>query len=146
MSSRPCGSYRVRINRILDYIAEFPEKECSFEVLSRLSGFSAFHFHRIFREYAGEALGAYQRRVRLERAVFMLRYHPGKTVTQIAFELGFNSGAAFTRAFTGHFGVAPRGVRSGGECIRGCGRKYIYGCVPDPPPDRDQRDSIVIIQ
>src|SRR5579884_1278063 len=60
--------YHDRVNRVLDYIAQHPDGELSLATLSRISGFSPFHFHRIFQGITGETLNSHVRRVRLEKA------------------------------------------------------------------------------
>lgn len=105
------ADYIKRINTVLDYIADNPEEELSIEKLAELSAFSPYHFHRIFKAFTNETVGIYQRRIRLEKSVFKLRYNPGKSITDIAFSLGFNSSSAFNRAFKNHFGQNPSEVR-----------------------------------
>ena len=50
---------------------------------------------------------------RLRRAADRLVARPDVSITEIAFELGFNDSAYFTRCFRQHFGVAPRDWRLG---------------------------------
>ena len=50
---------------------------------------------------------------RLERAAERLAADPQRSVTDIAFDHGFNDGAYFTRCFRQHFGAAPREWRAG---------------------------------
>jgi len=49
---------------------------------------------------------------RLERAAALLACDDGRTITDVAFEVGFNDSAFFTRCFRKHFGVAPSQWRS----------------------------------
>jgi len=50
---------------------------------------------------------------RLRRAADRLVARPDTSITEIAFELGFNDSAYFTRCFRHRFGVAPRDWRLG---------------------------------
>lgn len=50
---------------------------------------------------------------RLRRAADRLMARPDASITEIAFELGFNDSAYFTRCFRQHFGAAPRDWRLG---------------------------------
>lgn len=101
------SDYETRINRVLDYIADHPEEELSLENMARLSAFSPYHFHRIFRAFTGESIGLYQRRIKLDRAAYELRYKREKSITDIAYSLGFNSSSSFNRAFRNQFGHTP---------------------------------------
>jgi AraC family transcriptional activator of tynA and feaB len=61
-----------------------------------------------------ESLSAYILRRRVEECARLLAspLWSGQTVTDIAFGLGFNSAAHFTRAFRQRFGTTPTGYRS----------------------------------
>jgi AraC family transcriptional regulator len=79
--------------------------------LAERAGFSRYHFHRVFRAVFGEPAAAYIRRERLQRAATGLR-STDRHVTAIAFEAGYDSPSAFTRAFTEHFGIPPTKFRA----------------------------------
>jgi AraC family transcriptional regulator len=80
------------------------------EALADRAGVSPFHFHRLFRSVVGEPPASYVRRLRLERAAISLKYSR-RPVTDIAFEAGYDTHEAFTRAFKTRFGAAPRRFR-----------------------------------
>lgn len=96
--------YQIRVNRVLDYIAEHPDGDLSLSRLSTIGCFSPFHFHRIFQGITGETLNSHVRRVRLERAAALLKASPQKRITDVALETGFAGTAEFSRAFKSHFG------------------------------------------
>lgn len=50
---------------------------------------------------------------RLERATVLLARNDGQTITDIAFEVGFNDSAFFARCFRRQFGLSPSMWRSG---------------------------------
>lgn len=56
---------------------------------------------------------AYILEQRLRRAADRLVARPDASITEIAFELGFNDSAYFTRCFRQQFGAAPRDWRTG---------------------------------
>ena len=95
--------YHERVNRVLDFIDEHLDAELSLGRLSRIAGFSQFHFHRIFQGITGETLNSHVRRVRLERAASLMKASPGRRITDIALETGFAGTAEFSRAFKNHF-------------------------------------------
>ena len=49
---------------------------------------------------------------RLARAAERLAATPGASITEVAFEMGFNDSAYFARCFRQRFGVAPREWRT----------------------------------
>jgi AraC family transcriptional regulator len=102
--------YRQRLLKVLVHIQDHLDDELSLPVLADVSHFSPFHFHRVFRGMVGESVKEHVRRLRLERAAHRLRFG-GQPVTDIAFEAGYESHEAFTRAFRDMFGQAPRAFR-----------------------------------
>src|SRR5262245_48318368 len=105
-------TYRQRILKVQLFIQEHLDEELPLERLARLAHFSAFHFHRIFKAIAGEAVHEYVRRLRLESAAVALKT-TSRPVTQIAFDAGYATHEAFTRAFRQMFGVSPSQFRVG---------------------------------
>jgi AraC family transcriptional regulator len=111
MTNHKNGDYFCRIRKVIDYIHEHPENELSLSECSKLSCFSPYHFHRIFRAIVGESPGMYQRRVRLEQAAYLLKYNKSRTITDIALSLGFESSSAFSRAYKHQFNCTPGQTR-----------------------------------
>lgn len=66
---------------------------------------SPYHFSRLLSRDVGEAPVALRRRVMLERAAWRLR--GGATVTETAWEAGYESLEGFSRAFTRVYGHPP---------------------------------------
>jgi AraC family transcriptional regulator len=79
-------------------------------VLAGVAGFSVPHFHRIFTAEKGENIAAYVRRVRLERAGWKLRMG-AVDITEVALAAGYDTHAAFSRAFKQQFGFSPSDFR-----------------------------------
>jgi AraC family transcriptional regulator len=99
--------YQARINRVIDHITENLAEELSLSQLAEVANFSEFHFHRIFRTLMNESLNEFITRLRIEKAVRLLRYQPRYTLTDIAVECGFNSLSNFSRTFKKQCGVSP---------------------------------------
>lgn len=99
--------YARRVNRAIDYVTRHLAEPLDLEHIAKIAAFSPFHFHRIFRGLIGETLHDFVKRTRLERALY-LRSHTGRSFTEIALEVGFNSSSDFSRSFKAHFGVSPR--------------------------------------
>ena len=100
--------YIGRVNRAVDYVVENLAEPLCLDDVARAAGFSSYHFHRIFRGLMGETLGAFIKRVRLERALYLVSHRKGTTLTEIALACGFSSSSDFSRAFRAHYGVSPR--------------------------------------
>ena len=76
------------------------------EELARAACFSRRQFHRLMLQVLGETPGKHQRRLRLDRAAWLL-LTSGATVLDVALETGFENHETFTRAFRTRFGVTP---------------------------------------
>ncbi len=100
--------YRERVNRAIDHIVANLGEPLRLEDVARVACFSPYHFHRIFRSLVGETLGNFIKRVRLERALYLLSHRPGTNFTEVALACGFSSSSDFSRSFKAHFGVPPR--------------------------------------
>ncbi|MFF1460393.1 helix-turn-helix domain-containing protein [Streptomyces sp. NPDC058330] len=78
--------------------------------LARIAHVSPAHFARTFRATFGEAPHRYLQRRRVERAMFLLR-ESDRSVTDICYEVGFNSTGTFSRTFRDIVGRSPRTYR-----------------------------------
>lgn len=102
--------HRERLNAVLLHIQENIDAPLTVETLAAVAGFSPFYFHRIFAAYLHETTSDYVRRIRLEWAARRLILS-GDQVTQIALDAGYETPAAFGRAFKKRFQVSPRVFR-----------------------------------
>jgi AraC family transcriptional regulator len=107
--------YQSRINRVMDYIDQHLDEPLDLNQLAEVAYFSPYHFHRIFRAMVGEPLKHYIKRVRLEKAAILLKQNAGTSVTEVALNCGYNSSAAFARAFKEFFGVSASDWRKSGK-------------------------------
>ncbi len=76
------------------------------------AGYSASRFSRGFTRLQGESVMSYVRGRRLEAAIGRLLAEPGLRIVDLAFDSGFDSQEAFTRAFVRAFGHPPGRLRS----------------------------------
>ena len=74
--------------------------------IAREACLSPWHFHRVFTGTVGETPITYVRKRRLSEGAKKLKRETS-TVLDIALACGFDSQAAFTRAFRAHYGVPP---------------------------------------
>lgn len=72
---------------------------------------SPYHFHRMFRALTGETVARCLKRLRLERAAYQID-RTRLDVTEVAFEAGFETLEAFSKAFKREFGVRPSDLRA----------------------------------
>lgn len=150
MGPTTCTSHQQRVLAALLHIQARLDEDLGLEELARVACFSPFHFHRIFRAATGESLGEHIRRLRLERAAQRLKLG-GSPVTELAFQAGFESHEAFTRAFRSRFGCSPSSYRKRHrkDPAESPGiRIPPFGLLPEPavPPTGDTAMNIEILQ
>ena len=112
MTNTKLESNRRRILRVQLYIEEHLGRDLPLDELAKVAHLSSYHFHRIFRATVGEGVAEYVRRIKLERAAIAIKA-ADDSVTNIAFDAGYGSLEAFTRAFRRQFGVSPSEFRKG---------------------------------
>ncbi len=105
------NQYQQRMSKVVDYIEKHLDSQLNIERLSKIACYSEFHFHRIFRAYVGESIYAFKKRLLLERAVKQLRFSKD-SITEVAFNCGYDNQASFNKAFKKHYSVTPSQVRS----------------------------------
>ena len=103
-------TYGDCINQVKRYIREHIDEPLSREVLAEVAGFSVPHLHRIFLACVGESVGSYVRWVRMERAGHKLRMG-AIDITEVALAAGYQTHAAFGKAFKQEFGLSPSEFR-----------------------------------
>lgn len=110
---RGCGSAREwlvaahdpHLGRVIEAIHHDPGSPWTVESLARLARTSRSQFAEQFKGVVGDTPARYLTRVRMERAERMLR--AGASVGDVAYRLGYESEAGFSRAFRRHAGVPP---------------------------------------
>ena len=98
------------IRDVMRYIREHIHEPLDRETLAAVAGFSIPHFHRVFTAQVGESAASYIRRLRLERAARKLRMG-AVDITEVALAAGYDSHAAFSKAFKQQFGLTPSEFR-----------------------------------
>ena len=83
--------------------------------VSQQAGLSPFHFLRLFARVLGVTPHQYLVRCRLRRAARLLA-DPARSVTDVAFDVGFADLSNFVRTFRRAAGVSPRTFR---KCAKG---------------------------
>lgn len=98
------------IEDVKRYIRMHIQERLDRETLANVAGFSVPHFHRIFTTHVGESAIGYVRRLRLERAARKLRMG-AVDITEVALAAGYDTHAAFSKAFKQQFGLSPSEFR-----------------------------------
>jgi len=106
--------YRKRILRVVEYIHDHLHDDLDMETLAGVAAFSPYHWHRIYRGITGETAVQTVRRLRLHHAAGAL-VQTHDPISKIAQSAGYQSTAAFTRAFANSYGITPAAYRERGN-------------------------------
>lgn len=93
------------VDKVDKYIEQNLNRGISIEALANCIGCSKFYFLREFKKFVGDTPYQYLISKRLNKAKILLGQH--KPIATVAFELGFNDQAHFTRTFKNEFGLTP---------------------------------------
>lgn len=96
----------IAVQRMQEYIEEHIQDNITLAALSNISLFSPWYSYRLFKQYTGLSVAEYIRRLRLSKSAMLLK-NEKKKVTDVAFELGYDSVDGYQRAFRKEFGYNP---------------------------------------
>ena len=97
-----------RVNLAIDYIVGHLGRRLKLADVAHAAMLSPFHFHRVFQALVGETVSDFVKRLRLDRALFMMAHRRKPSLTKIALSCGFSSSSDFSRCFRQRFGASPR--------------------------------------
>jgi AraC-like DNA-binding protein len=67
-------AYVERVNLAIDHVVSHLAEPLRLEDVSRAALLSPFHFHRVFQALVGVTLAEFVKRLRLERALFLMAH------------------------------------------------------------------------
>lgn len=79
--------------------------------LARETGMGRSKLYSEVREITGITPNTYILNYKMQKAAEWLRIHPGSTVSEIAYQLGFNTARYFSLCFKDHYGISPNEYR-----------------------------------
>lgn len=102
--------YVQKINKAIDYIEVNYDKKLTTKELAKVSAFSEYHFHRLFKLITGETVNNYIKRLKMGKAKRNLVIN-SEAITDIALNYGYNSSANFARDFKSFHNITASSVR-----------------------------------
>ena len=102
-----CGA----VGRVIRTMHEQLDEPLSLHDMSRIAFISPYHFNRVFRQITGIPPCQFLYALRLETAKRLL-LTTGGSVTDVCFDVGYNSLGTFIRRFTDLVGISPSRFRT----------------------------------
>jgi AraC-like DNA-binding protein len=95
-----------RLDKVFQYVEKNYQDIIDLEEISKVAGFSKYHFSRFFKENTGVTFLDYLNNFKIAKAEWLLLYDKG-SILDIAYKSGFNSVKTFNRVFKYLKGCAP---------------------------------------
>jgi len=109
-AKNPDSRALLRIGEAISHLEADYQEPINLAKLARIAGMSKRNFMRSFRAAVGSSPIAHLIQLRVQRAASLLR-RSELSVTEIAFQVGFNDGNYFTRQFHKLLGISPSQYR-----------------------------------
>ncbi len=94
--------------QVQEYLKIHLQEALSLEAVAAEFGFSKYHFARLFKDSIQMTFNQYLSALRMEQAEQLLEHSSWLTVQEIGNRCGYNSYAAFVKAFKKQYGCTPR--------------------------------------
>ena len=104
------ASHRRAVERVITSARERLSEPISLRDMSRVAYLSPFHFNRVFHEITGLPPAKFIAAMRLDEAKRLL-LNTHLSITDICYDVGYNSLGTFTMRFTQRVGLGPREFR-----------------------------------
>ncbi|MDF2998238.1 MAG: transcriptional regulator, AraC family [Xanthobacteraceae bacterium] len=105
------GIADARVHQAVHFMEQRLDDPPSIDAIARYVGCSPRQLERAFAAALSASPAAFQRRLRLDYARWLLENSP-RSITQIAFDCGFSDAAHFSREFRHMFDASPREFRN----------------------------------
>jgi AraC-like DNA-binding protein/ligand-binding sensor protein len=99
------------VRKAREYILQHKMEPLSLAAVAQASGASVFHFCKVFKKSTGLRFTDYVARIRLEDAKTQL-LNPSRRISEVAYDVGFQSLTQFNRTFKRIFGQSPTEFRA----------------------------------
>ena len=100
------------IDGIVKYIKQNYMSDIKLSGVARMKSVSPEHLSRTFKTCTGFGFNEYVTLLRLRKAEEMIKCEPNMTISEIAYECGFNDGNYFSYKFKKLYGVSPIKIRN----------------------------------
>ena len=99
------------VDSTLKYIKANFTGDIKLSTVAGMRSVSPEHLSRTFKSCVGIGFSEYLTLLRLKLAEEMIKNEPGKTISEIAYECGFNDGNYFSFRFKKMYGISPSKLR-----------------------------------
>ncbi|MBU3189185.1 AraC family transcriptional regulator [Clostridium bowmanii] len=99
-----------KLDKVFAYVEKNHQNHIGLDEISKVAGFSKYHFTRFFKENTGMTFLDYLNNFRITKSEWYLMYDTN-SIIEVAYKSGFNSVKTFNRVFKNLKGCAPMEYR-----------------------------------
>ncbi|MBZ9687977.1 AraC family transcriptional regulator [Clostridium estertheticum] len=99
-----------KLDKVFAHVEKNYQNQIGLDEISKVAGFSKYHFTRFFKENTGMTFVEYLNNFKITKAEWYLMYDTN-SITEVAYKSGFNSVKTFNRVFKNSKGSAPMEYR-----------------------------------
>lgn len=100
------------VDSIVKYVKQNYTTEIKLSSVAKMKSVSQEHLSRIFKNATGFGFNEYVTLLRLRKADELIRTQPGMSISEIAYECGFNDGNYFSYKYKKMYGFSPMKARN----------------------------------
>ena len=120
----------ARLCRARDYLASRFDRRTTLHNVAREASLSPFYFNRLFTQVFSETPHEFLTRLRIERAKTLL-LADNRSITDICFDVGYESLGSFSSRFRSRTGLSPAAFRREARRVfGGFGRSWTLFYIP----------------
>ncbi len=101
----------IFVEQTVKYIQANYMNDITLPEMAKMRSVSPEHLSRTFKKETGFGFSEYLTLVRLQKAEYMLKNEPGRSVSDIAYACGFNDSNYFSDKFKKAYGISPSKVK-----------------------------------
>lgn len=144
---------QTAVERVITNMWDRYDEPLSLEEMAGMAVFSRFYFSRVFRSITGTSPGRFLTAIRLYKAKNLL-LESTMSVTDISYQVGYNSPGTFSSRFTRSVGISPARYRFLSEagipaptCVPAAGPQLgsVRGSVTAPPSGTRYRVYVTLL-
>ena len=125
--------HREAMEKAVSLMRSRMSEDLSLDDMAAAACMSTYHFHRVFHQLAGIPPGQFLSALRLEAAKRLL-LTTEKSVTEVCFDVGYNSLGTFISRFNLLVGLPPGQFRRLGRAFTTNAKELLSLAVPPPAP------------
>jgi AraC-like DNA-binding protein len=119
LAKLPAATYDERVAKIVDYITEnYFQADITPQTFADIVFLSPSRLASLFKQQTGSSLSKYLLWTRLRQAIYLILSDESRTLTDVAYDIGFYDLPQFNKYMYEMFGMPPKALKHNSDLIR----------------------------